>query len=324
MSTDVMSTDGENEECTMRAVNFSTNGGPDVLEIAEVPTPEPGPGQVRIAFRASTVDAADVAARAGAFAAFLPERSGYGLGWGVAGVVDALGDGVTGFTVGDRVVGMSDYFQTLVPTHADFVVLAATAITAIPDSLDFVAAATLALNALTAAQGLDQIGLTKGQTLAITGAGGAVGGFAAQLAVQAGLRVYAIAGEQDKAFIAEIGAQFVARSADPAAALRAMVPDGVDGLYDAAMIGTDALHGVRDGGVFVNVSSAQVPPAERGIRTEGMGVRSNGAQTATLVALADQGKLAIRIAETVPLAEVARAHELVAKGGFRGRVVLVP
>jgi NADPH2:quinone reductase len=308
----------------MRVVNFRTYGGPDVLELAEVPTPEPGPGQIRIAFRASTVNPADIAAREGAFAAFLPERSGYGLGWDVAGVVDALGDGVTGFAVGDRVVGMSDYFTTLVPAHADFVVLDATAVTAIPDSMDFAAAATLGLNALTAAQGIEQIGLTAGQTLAVTGAGGAVGGFAAQLGVLAGLRVHAIAGEQDREFIAEIGAQFVARSADPAAALRAVAPDGVDGLYDAAMLGVPALHGVRDGGVFVNVSSAPPPAAERGIRTEGMGVRSSGAQTATLVALAEQGKLAIRINETVPLAEIARAHELVAKGGFRGRVVLVP
>jgi NADPH:quinone reductase-like Zn-dependent oxidoreductase len=180
------------------------------------------------------------------------------------------------------------------------------------------------LNALTAAQGIEQIGLTPGQTLAVTGAGGAVGGFAAQLGALAGLRVYAIAGEQDQAFVAEIGANFVARSADPAAALRAAVPGGVDGLYDAAMLGVPALHGVRDGGVFVNVSSAPPPPAERGIRTEGMGVRSNGAQLATLVALADQGKLAIRVAETLPLADIARAHDIVAKGGFRGRVVLVP
>jgi NADPH2:quinone reductase len=308
----------------MRAVTFRSYGDTDVLEIAEAPTPEPGEGQVRIAVRAASVNPADLAARAGAFAGFLPERPAYGLGWDMAGTVDALGEGVTGFAVGDRVVGMSDYFATLVGTQADFVVLNAAAIAAVPAGIDLTGATTLGVNALTAAQGLDQIGLAAGQTLAITGAAGAVGGFAAELAVLAGLRVYAVAGERDEEFVRHTGATFVARSADPAASLRALVPGGVDGLYDAAMLGEPALHAVRDGGVFVNVSSARVPAAERGIRTEGMGVRSDGTRLADLVRLAEQGSLAVRVAETLPLTEVAAAHALVAKGGLRGRVVLTP
>jgi NADPH:quinone reductase-like Zn-dependent oxidoreductase len=308
----------------MRAVSFSSYGDLDVLEIADVPTPEPGPGQLRIAVRASTVNPADIGTRAGVYQSYLPERPSYGLGWDVAGTVDALGDGVTDFAVGDRVVGMSDYFATLVPTQADFVVLDAVAVATAPEGLDFAGAATVPLNALTAAQALELFGLTEGQTLAITGAAGAVGGFAAQLAVQAGLRVYGIAGEQDADFLREIGATLVLRSDDPAAALRAVVPDGVDGLLDAALLGAPALGAVRDGGVFVNVAKPMAPEGERGIRVDGVMVHSDGAQLAGLVTLVEQGKLAIRVAETLPLTEIAAAQALAAKGGIRGRIVLVP
>ncbi|HEX5401023.1 MAG TPA: NADP-dependent oxidoreductase [Pseudonocardiaceae bacterium] len=307
----------------MRAVSFSSFGDLDVLEIADVPTTEPGVGQVRIAVRASTVNPADAYTRSGALAAYLPDRPSYGLGWDAAGTVDALGEGVTGFAVGDRVVAMSDYFDTLVPTQADFVVLDAAAVAPAPAGLDFAGAATVPLNALTAAQALDLIGLTKGQTLAITGAAGAVGGFAAQLAGQAGLTVYGIAGEQDADFLREIGAILVPRSDDPAAALRAVVPAGVDGLLDAALLGVPAMGGVRDGGVFVSVARP-TPAGERGIRTDSVMVHSDGTRLAALVGLVEQGKLAIRVAETLPLTEVAAAQALVAKGGIRGRVVLVP
>jgi NADPH:quinone reductase len=218
----------------MRAVIIRSFGDTDVLEIADVPTPAPGAGQVRIAVQAATVNPADLYTRSGGVKSFLPAQPEYGLGWDVAGTVDALGTGVTDFAIGDAVMGLSDYFEHRTGTQAEFVVLDATAIARVPAGVSLVEAATLPLNAQTAAQALALLGLSRGQTVAITGAGGAVGGYATQLAANAGLTVYGIGGAQDADFIRAAGAIFVARSADPAAAIRTLVPDGVDGLFDPA------------------------------------------------------------------------------------------
>ncbi|HEY0804195.1 MAG TPA: NADP-dependent oxidoreductase [Pseudonocardiaceae bacterium] len=308
----------------MRAVIFRSFGDTDVLEVADVATPEPGPGQVRIAVRAASVHPADLTTRAGAYRSFTPERPAYGLGWDVAGTVDALGADVTGYAIGDAVIGMSDYFDNLVGTQAEYVVLDTTAIAPAPHGVSLAEAATLPLNGLTAAQALAMFGFTAGQTIAITGAAGAVGGFAAELAVHAGLRVFGVAGERDADRIRAIGAVFVPRSADPAAAIRSLVSGGVDGLFDPALVGTPALGAVRDNGIYVNVSRAVNPPAERGIRLDTVLVHSDGTQLAELADLVERDVLTLQVADTLPLADVADAHAKQAKGGVRGRLVLVP
>src|SRR5260370_20751048 len=100
-------------ENPMRAVIIRSFGGTDVLEVADVATPEPGPGQVRIAVRAASVHPADLTMRTGAFQAFLPERPAYGIGWDLAGTVDALGAGVTGVEIGDAVIGIAHHLHHL-------------------------------------------------------------------------------------------------------------------------------------------------------------------------------------------------------------------
>jgi NADPH:quinone reductase-like Zn-dependent oxidoreductase len=220
-------------------------------------------------------------------------------------------------------MGLSDYFEHRTGTQAEFVVLDATAIAPVPAGVSIVEAATLPLNAQTAAQALALLGLTRGQTVAITGAGGAVGGYATQLAANAGLTVYGIGGPQDADFIRAAGATFVARSADPAAAIRALVPDGVDGLFDPALVDAPALGAVRDNGGYVK-ASRPAPETERGIRVASVMVHSNGTELAGLGRLVEQGVLTLRVADTVPFADVAEAHARLAKGGIRGRLVLVP
>lgn len=308
----------------MRAVIIRSFGGPDVLTVADVPTPEPGPGQVRIAVRAATVNPVDTFTRGGRHASFMPKLDGYRLGWDVAGVVDAPGDGVTEFRAGDDVMGLSDYFDHLNGMQAEYAVLDARAIAPIPPGIGAIEAATLPLNSLTAAQSLDLTGLTTGQSIAITGAAGAVGNFATRLAVHAGLRVYGVASESDAAEIRAVGAVFVARSDDPAATIRALVPDGVDGVFDPALVGAPMLGAVRDGGVFINVSRALAPEADRGIRVDGVLARSDGARLRELAELVVSGVLPLKVADTFPLERVAEAHERMAKGGLRGRLVLVP
>jgi NADPH:quinone reductase len=329
---------------TMRAVTFSSFGGPDRLAVADIPIPEPGAGQVRIRVAAAPVHPADLFARSGAMAALLPSRPYYVLGWDVAGTVDTVGPGVGGFAPGDPVVGMSDWLATNVGTQAEFVVLDAAALAPAPSGIALTAASTLPVNALTALAALDRLDLREGQTLAVTGAGGAVGGYAVELARHRGIRTVALGAEQDEGFLTGLGAEFVGvgpldrglRSAspadgptksgprpdDPAAALRSVVPGGVDGLLDAAVVGAPALGAVRDGGVFVAVLPPAAPPAERGIRVETVGVRSDGARLRDLVRLVERGGLTLRVARTLPFAQAAQAHARFAEGGVRGRLVL--
>ncbi|MFE3764503.1 NADP-dependent oxidoreductase [Streptomyces sp. NPDC059104] len=308
----------------MRAVILSAYGGSDVLRVAEVPTPQPGDGQVRIRVAAAALNPADALIRSGALASRVPAQEHYVPGLDVAGTVDALGGGVRGFAVGDAVIGLSDWPQTLAGTHAEYVVLPSTAIAAAPRHASPVQAATLPLNGLTAWQALDLLAAADGATVAITGAAGAVGGYLVELAAARGLRVVAVAGSQDRELVHELGATlFVPRSQDPAAAIRAAVPGGVGGLIDAAALGGAVIGAVEDGGAFVSVLGAG-PAAERGIRVSQVRVHSDAVQLAELAALADAGGVTLRVDRTMPFSEAAAAHDALASRGRRGRIVLVP
>lgn len=187
----------------MRALVIDSFGGPEVLRIAEVPVPAAGPGQVLIRVEAATVHPVDLATRSGvlAEAGLMAGTGRTGLGWDVAGVVEATGPGVGGVRPGDRVVGMNDRLDVELGTHAEYVVLDAHAVAPAPVSLAPAAAATLPLAGLTALQALDALDLPAGETLLVTGAAGAVGGYAVQLAAARGLRVVAAArpGDDERA-----------------------------------------------------------------------------------------------------------------------------
>lgn len=311
----------------MKAVIIRSFGGPEVLTVADIPVPQAGLGEVRVRVEAAALNPVDVATRSGMLAengvmsADLP----IGVGWDVAGVVDAVGPDVAGFAVGDRVVGIGTRLGVEVGTHAEYVVLAAHELAPAPDGVDAVAAATLPLNALTARQALDLLDLEPGRTVLVTGAAGAVGGFAVELAAARGLRVVATAGDSDEDLVRGLGADvFVPRSAVLGRAVRAAVPGGVDGVVDAAVLGVRALDAVRDRGAFVAVIAGVAPPPLRGIRVENVFVRADAGQLRELSALAAAGRLTLRVADTVPLADVAEAHRGLEKGGLRGRLVLVP
>jgi NADPH:quinone reductase-like Zn-dependent oxidoreductase len=310
----------------MRAVIVREFGGPEALELADVPTPEPGPGQVRIKVAAAAVNPVDLSTRAG----HLPiDSQPLGLGWDVAGAIDAVGPSVHGFAVGDAVVGLDDRLVKELGSYADYHVIAADAVAAAPRTVDAVAASTLPLNAVTAAQALDLADLAPEQTLLVTGAAGAVGGYAVELAAARGWHVVAIANPSDEATVRSFGARtFLPRTSRPdevTAAVRSVFPDGVDAVLDTTYQPAAVLGTVRDGGGYVNIAPVLGPLAsERGIRILDQLVHYDGARLAELVELVDAGRLTVRVAETFSLTEVAAAHELAGKGGLRGRVVLVP
>ena len=263
----------------MRAVRARGFGGVEVLEVAEVAVPAAGPGQVRIRVEAATVNPVDLATRSGALteAGLLPERDLVGLGWDVAGVIAEVGAGVSGFAMGDRVVGLSDRLDVTLGTQADQVVLDATAVARAPAGVPAVAAATLPLNGLTAVQALDRLGLGEGQSLLVTGAAGAVGGFAVQLAAGRGLRVAAVAGEDDEELVRAMGAEwFVPRSA---ARLGTAVREFVPGRPGRSR----RRRGPRHGG-------ARRRAWRRGLRGAGLGRRARAAARDQRVSHLDQGR----------------------------------
>jgi NADPH:quinone reductase len=317
----------------MRAVVVRTFGGPEALEVAEVPTPVPGPGQVRVRVRAAAVNPVDAFVRSGLATqvGMLPERDSVGVGWDVAGTVDATGPDVVGFAVGDEVIGLSDRLDIPVGGYAEYLVLDAYAVARAPRGTSPELAATLPLNALTAAQALDLLDLRAGQTLLVTGAAGAVGGYAVQLATGEGVRVIATADAADERLVRTLGAtEFLPRGVELSARVRALVPggadrdSGVDAALDAAVIGVRALDAVRGGGAFVTVRGGAEPPPLRGIRVHNVWIRADGRRLAELVGLVETGRLTPRVAETFPLEKAAEAHRRLAEGGLRGRLVVLP
>ncbi|KDN19577.1 NADP-dependent oxidoreductase [Amycolatopsis rifamycinica] len=307
----------------MRAVVVRRFGGPEVLEFAEVPVPEPGPGQVRIRVAAAAVNPVDLATRSGVLgpAGVVPPREVLGLGWDVAGSVDDAGD--TGFRAGDAVIGLRDRIATPLGAYAEQIVLDASAVAPAPAGVSPFEAATLPLNALTAAQALDLVETTG--TVLVTGAAGAVGGYAVALAHARKLRVVAVASEADEAQVRSFGAdEFVPRGPSLGDRVRAVVPGGVDAALDTALLGLDALDAVRGGGEFVAFAAGAAPLGLRGIRVRSVWIRADGERLAGLARLVENGTLPVRVAGVLPLTEAAAAHERLAAGGLRGRLVLTP
>jgi NADPH:quinone reductase len=312
----------------MRAVVVRTYGGPEALEVIDVPVPEPGRGQVRIRVEAAAVNPVDIATREGLMNVARPgvirERSQVGIGWDVAGVIDATGPDVTGFAAGERVIGLRDRLDLPLGTYAEQVVLDAADVARTAAGSDSTALSTVPLNGLTAIQALDILAPLAGQTVLVTGAAGGLGAFSVELAAMRGLRVIAAAGDGDEKLARSLGAaEFVPRSADLAAAVRDLVPGGADAVLDAAVLGYPALDAVRARGAFAAfVGTGPVPV--RGIRVVPVNIHADGAALAGLGGLAAAGKLTLRVADTYPLADAARAHERLQAGGVRGRLVLVP
>ncbi|MFI9718818.1 NADP-dependent oxidoreductase [Streptomyces sp. NPDC052396] len=311
----------------MRAITVRSFGGPEVLENLEVPVPAAGAGQVRIRVTAAAVNPVDLATRSGALAeaGLMPVREVTGIGWDVAGTIDEVGPGVTHFAPGDPVIGLRDRLDVPLGTYAEYIILDVTAVALAPSGVSAVEAATIPLNGLTALQALDALDLKPGATLLVTGAAGAVGGFAVELAARRGIRVVASAGAADEPFVRAVGAQwFIPRGDDLADRVRELVPGGVDAVLDAAVLGVAVLGALRNRGAFASVVAGGAPLPLRGTTVTEVWVAADPAGLAYLSSLAAQGQLALRVAGTLPLDRAAEAHTRLATGGIRGRLVLTP
>jgi NADPH:quinone reductase-like Zn-dependent oxidoreductase len=308
----------------MRVIGVTEFGGPEKLRVVEVPDPVAGPGQVRIRVHAAAVNPTDTGLRAGARGTG-DQPPPYVPGMDAAGVLEEIGEGVTtDLRVGDHVMAI------VLPSgshgaYSEQIVVPAESVARVPAGASDVEAATLPMNGLTARLALDVLGLKPGQTLAVTGAAGAVGGYAVQLGKAEGLRVIADASPADERLVADLGADVVLPRGDGfPERVREVEPEGADAAIDAALLNDRIVPAVRDGGTIASVRGHQ-GDAERGVTFAPVFVFRYAREQAKLDTLrrqAEQGVVSLRVARTFPAEEAADAHRLLEAGGIRGRLVL--
>jgi len=243
-------------------------------------------------------------------------------------VIEAVGPGVDRLQVGDAVMAAVSPRRPEGGAQQELLVVPAASVVPIPDGASLVEAATLPMNGLTAMRGLDMLGLRSGETLAVAGGAGLLASYVIPLAKERGLRVIADAKPEDEALVKSLGADVVVpRSDDFAGAIRRVAPDGVDGVYDTALLYRDALGAVQDGGGIVFVRGWDGQEVEdRGVRVHPVFVARVLERTdwlEELRTLASAGKLKLRVAGEYPPEKAAEAHRVMDAGGLRGRAVIV-
>ena len=310
----------------MKAVGLMTHGGPEVLEVLEMPESHAGQGQIRLKVFAAAVNPTDTMARNGSRAdQQRADPPPYIPGMDAAGIVDEVGEGVeTGVKVGDRVMAMVCP-KAQHGAYREQIVLEARAVVPAPAGTTHVEACTLPMNGLTARQSLDLLNLEAGQTLAVTGAAGAYGGYVIQLAKADGLAVIADAAEKDRMLVESLGADIVvARGDDVADRIRDRFPDGVDGLADGAVLNEKAIPAVKDGGSFTAVRWFIGEP-QRDISFTATSVRNYDGEYEKLDKLRQQVEadiVTLRVADTYSPTEASETHRRLEAGGTRGRLVI--
>ncbi|MEU7023389.1 NADP-dependent oxidoreductase [Streptomyces sp. NPDC046203] len=305
----------------MEAIVYEEFGGADVLRHeSEVALPVPGPGEVRVKTAAVGVNPVDWKRRYGWVELFYPTTFPAVPGLEFAGTVDAVGDGVTEYAVGDEVFGWS-----ATGAYAEYAI--ADIVAPKPAGLSWEHAVAIPVAGETAQRVLDALGVREGETLLLHGAAGAVGSVAVQLAVAAGVMVIGTASERNHAFLRELGAIPVTYGDGLADRVRAAAPRGVDAVFDAA--GHDTLPvsiELLGGDTSRIVTIAAADADAHGVVFSGVRVADDLARRwlAEHARLAVEGRLRLDVAEVLPLKDAARAQELSESGHTRGKIVLVP
>ena len=298
----------------MRAAQFSRFGGPEVLEIVDLPDPHPGAGEIRIKVRAAGINASDWKKRQGLMDQVLPQT----LGYEAAGIVDEIGDDVSGVTVGDRVFGASPYGAA----QAELALLSYWA--PIPNSLDYARSAAIPAAAETAARSLDQLGVTAGSTVLISGASGSVGSAAVQLAVERGACVIGTGSPGMHDALRSLGAEPVAYGDGMPERVRAIMPSGVDFALDVA--GSGVLPELVE---LAGAPERVITVADfRGAQQTGIRFSRGDTGRATyalaqVAQMTETGRFSIQVGRAFPLTEVADAHRVGEAGTLRGKLVLL-
>jgi NADPH:quinone reductase-like Zn-dependent oxidoreductase len=300
----------------MHALQFTAYGGPEVLEWREAPDPHAGPGQVRIAVRAASVNPIDGKALAGALSGGRPMAGTGYLGYDAAGVVDEVGEGVTGVSVGDDVFGRGRN------TQAEYAVLNSWA--AKPSSIDWAVAAAAGVAGETSERGLRLLDVKAGDTIFVDGGAGGVGAAAVQMAIARGARVIASASEANHDYLREIGATPVLYGEGVVARVKDAAGGRLDAVFDVAgkTPVEDLISLAPEPSKVVTI--ANFGAAEAGARVTGGDADSRPMEALAQVAeLLAQNKLVIKV-QTFPFDRAAEAYRISAGGHIRGKLVLVP
>jgi NADPH:quinone reductase-like Zn-dependent oxidoreductase len=309
----------------MKAVRFHEFGGPEVLRYEDVDRPRPAAAQVLIRVAATSFNPVDAAIRSGFLQQVFPVALPHTPGIDVAGTLAEIGEGVAGWSVGEAVVGFLPMTED--GASAEFVLAPAELLTGAPTSIPLVDAAALPSASLSAWQALfEQADLKAGQRVLVNGAGGGVGGYALQLAKQAGATVIATASPRSRDAVEALGADRIVDYT--ATAVTEAISEPVEVVLNLVNAPESDLAGltdlVSDGGVLVSTTSPVRDDPGRDVRSVRLFVRSDAGQLATIVELVDSGELKVDVSERFPLSEIARVHELGEAGKFRGKVILTP
>ncbi|WP_026197543.1 NADP-dependent oxidoreductase [Sciscionella marina] len=318
----------------MRVVQFNEYGPPTVMQVATVEEPHTGPGQIRIGVRASGLTTGEVRVRSGALRAMVPVSLPYRTGFDAAGVVDEVGEGVAGVSIGDEVFGMTA--SATRGANADFAVLVAWAPR--PAVWTWEEAGGAAGSVETATRVLDRLALGAEQTVLVQGAAGATGSVVVQFALARGATVIGTASEHNRQFLQSLGVVPTTYGPGLVERVRALAPSGVDAVIDcaggalpdlvtivgdaervvtiadldAAAYGVHLSHGAPNDAPTDGTGATTVPHADP--------LALHGLTTA--VTLADKGLLRVPVAAAFPLDQVAEAHALSEGRHAPGRIIL--
>ncbi len=298
----------------MKAIQFDRFGGTEVLHEADIEVPQPGPGQVRVRVKAAGLNALDGKVRSGALEAMFSTPLPAVPGGEVAGVVDALGEGVTDMQVGDEVLGWSD-----TGSYAEYAL--ATIVAPKPAGLDWQHAVALPVAGETAERVLNLLGVAAGETVLMHGAAGAVGTLAVQLATARGARVIATAGPANQGYLASLGATATVYGEGLVERVRALAPDGVDAVFDLAGKGALEDSITLRGGTERIVTIADFRARQLGITFSSGSQEKSADRLAVLAQDAATGKI-ITTVTTYPLDQAATAQQVSDAGHIRGKIAL--
>ncbi|GAA4032420.1 NADP-dependent oxidoreductase [Streptomyces plumbiresistens] len=298
----------------MKAILFDRFGGTEVLREADIEVPQPGPGQVRVRVKAAGLNALDGKIRSGTLEAVFPTPLPSVPGGELAGVVDALGEGVQDVQVGDEVLGWSD-----TGSYAQYAL--ATTVAPKPAGVDWQHAVALPVAGTTAERVLDLLGVVAGETVLMHGAAGAVGTLAVQLATARGARVIGTAGAANQDYLASLGATATLYGEGLVKRVRALAPDGVDAVFDLAGKGALEDSITLRGGTERIVTIADLRAHQLGITFSSSPRERSADGLAVLAQDAATGKVVTTVT-AYPLAEAATAQQLSDAGHVRGKLVL--
>jgi NADPH:quinone reductase-like Zn-dependent oxidoreductase len=304
-----------------QAVRFEEYGGIDVLQVAEVERPVPGAGQVLVRVKAAGINPGEAAIREGAFDSIMPATFPSGQGSDLAGVVEELGDGVEGISLGDEVIG----FVNTRSSQAEFAVVEAGNLTPRPPEVPWDVAGALFVAGATSYAAVRAVSAGEGDTVVVSGAAGGVGSITVQLARNAGAEVIGLAGEANHGWLSGHGVTPVTYGEGQAERIREVSRGEVDAFIDTFGSGYVELAlelGVEPERIdtIADFAAAQ----EHGVKTDGNAAGASAAVLAELAAMISDGTLEVPIARVYPLSEVQDAYRELERRHTRGKIVLQP